>query len=179
MKTSRAHALPLTRSRLPILLLAGILVLAAVAVARSAAGSAGDGGDVTGTYVATLPDRAEILQLHRDGTAGMTLSDQVTSGAGGFIFSDSFGSWRRSGPRRVEARMVNLNFDVTGPAATYSGAAVVDYVLEFEPGFDAFAASCDGAIFAPGDDPLDPASIPVATFDCAYLAGFLYQRVAP
>ncbi len=134
------------------------------------------GGDLAGTYIATLPERAEILQLHRDGTAGMTLSDQVTFGAGGFTFSDSFGSWKRSGPRRVVARMVNLNFDITGPP-TYSGAAVVDYVLEFGPDFRTFAASCRGKIFPTGQDPFDPASTPFAEFDCAYLDGFLYQRV--
>jgi hypothetical protein len=75
--------------------------------------------------------------------------------------------------------MVNLNFDVTGPAATYSGAAVVDYELRFGPRADTFAASCEGAIFPPGVDPLDPASVPVATFDCSYLDGFLYHRVEP
>jgi hypothetical protein len=133
-------------------------------------------GDLAGTYIATLPERAEILQLHRDGTAEMTLSDQVTFGAEGFTFSDSLGSWKRSGPRRVVARMVNLNFDVTGPP-TYTGAAVVDYVLEFGPHFRTFAASCQGKIFATGQDPFDPNSTPFATFDCAYLNGFLYQRV--
>jgi hypothetical protein len=67
-----------------------------------------------GTYMATLPQRAEILQLHQDGTASITLSDEVTAGAGGFTFSDSFGSWKVSGPRTLTARFVNLNFDVTG-----------------------------------------------------------------
>ncbi|HEX4952409.1 MAG TPA: hypothetical protein VF017_03305 [Thermoanaerobaculia bacterium] len=135
------------------------------------------GGDYAGTYIATLPERAEILQLHADGTADMTLSDQVTSGAGGFTFSDSLGSWKRTGPRRLAARFVNLNFDVTAPAATYSGAAVVDYVLEFAPNRRTFAASCQGRIFPPGEDPFDPASTPVTTFDCAYLDGYLYRRV--
>ena len=133
--------------------------------------------DLAGTYIATLPERAEILQLRRDGTAEMTLSDQVTSGAGGFTFSDSLGSWERTGPRKLAARMVNLNFDVTGPAATYSGAAVVDYVLQFAPDFRTFTASCQGRIFQTGDDPLDPDSVPVTEFDCAYLEGFHYQRV--
>jgi hypothetical protein len=169
----------MTRSRLPVYLLAAALLASIAAVAHAAPGGSGHGGDVAGTYIATLPDRAEILQLNRGGTAGMTLSDQVTSGAGGFTFSDSYGSWRRSGPRRVSLRMVNLNFDVTGPAATYSGAAVVDYELRFGPRADTFAASCEGAIFPPGVDPLDPASVPVATFDCSYLDGFLYHRVEP
>lgn len=167
----------MTRSRVLIHLVATTLLISLVVVTQSAAaGSRGD-GDVAGTYVATLPDRAEILQLHRDGTAGMTLSDQVTSGAGGFTFSDSYGTWERTGPRRVSARMVNLNFDVTGPDATYSGAAVVDYVLQFGPHMRGFAASCQGRIFPPGVDPLDPDSVPVADFDCSYLDGYTYRRV--
>lgn len=69
------------------------------------------------------------------------------------------------------------SFDVTGPAATYSGAAVVDYVLQFAPGLRTFAASCRGKIFPPGQDPLDPGSTPVAEFDCAYLDGYHYRQV--
>lgn len=145
--------------------------------ARLAAEASDHGGGFAGTYIATLPERAEILQLQQDGTAGITLSDQVTSGAGGFTFSDSLGSWKRTGPRRLVARFVNLNFDVTAPAATYSGAAVVDYVLQFAPNLRTFAASCQGKIFPPGEDPFDPGSVPVTTFDCAYLDGFLYRRV--
>jgi hypothetical protein len=167
------------RSRFGLLLLAALVLTATAAVAPGAVRDAGHRGDVSGTYLATLPDRAEILTLHRDGTAGMTLSDQVTAGAGGFTFSDSYGSWRRTGRRTIAARMVNLNFDLTGPAATYSGAAVVDYVLELGPGPGRFAASCEGAIYATGIDPLDPASVPDVTFDCAYLDGFLYRRVPP
>jgi hypothetical protein len=53
----------------------------------------------------------------------------------------------------------------------------VDYVLLFSADRQTFEASCAGKIYAPGDDPLDPASIPVAEFDCAYLDGYLYQRV--
>lgn len=156
--------------------LLSLLVLLSVGTSL-AAESPDHGGDLAGTYIATLPERAEILQLRRDGTAEITLSDQVTSGAGGFTFSDSLGSWKRVGPRRLGARFVNLNFDVTGPAATYSGAAVVDYVLVFAPNRRTFAASCQGKIFATGVDPFDPASTPVTTFDCAYLDGYLYQRV--
>jgi hypothetical protein len=52
------------------------------------ADSPGKKEDFAGNYFASLPERAEILQLHQDGTAGMTLSDEVTAGAGGFTFSD-------------------------------------------------------------------------------------------
>ena len=115
------------RSRL--LSIAGLILLGA---GFAAAEPPAPGADYTGTYIATLPERAEILQLHRDGTAEITLSDQVTAGAGGFTFSDSFGSWKIAGPRTLTARFVNLNFDVTGTPA-YTGAAVVDYTLQFAP----------------------------------------------
>lgn len=146
-------------------------------VAASAPSAASEGAGLAGTYVVTFPDRSEILQLHQGGTAELILSEQVTSGAGGFTFDDSLGSWKSTGPRRAVARFVNHNFDVTGPAATYSGIAVVDYSFQFSQSHDAIAASCLGKIFAAGDDPLDPTSIPVVGFDCAYLEGFLYHKI--
>jgi hypothetical protein len=141
--------------------------------------AAADGrrGDFTGTYIASLPDRAEILQLHQDGTAEITLSDQVTAGAGGFTFSDSLGSWKVAGPRRLTARFLNLNFDLTGPFTTFSGTAVVDYVFQFGANFRTIAVTCSGKIFPPGQDPFSPSSTPVVAFDCSYLDGFLYQRM--
>lgn len=157
----------------PLLLLLGLFTVAS----GFAAETPKKGGGFTGTYIASLPERAEILQIHRDGTAEITLSDQVTAGAGGFSFSDSWGSWKRVAPRRVVARFVNLNFDLTGPAATYSGAAVVDYVLQFAPDFRTINVSCQGKIYPAGQDPLDPAATPVVDFDCAYLEGYLYRRV--
>lgn len=152
----------------------GLALLTMGGGARDAEAS---GADFSGTYVCSLPERAEIMTIQRDGTATMTLSDQVTFGAGGFTFSDSLGAWRVTGPNEVSIRMTNLNFDLTGAAPAFSGIAVVDYSLHFSQGKDTFTASCDGAIFAPGDDPLSPASTPVATFDCAYLAPFQYRRV--
>lgn len=136
----------------------------------------GRGAGFAGTYIATLPERAEILQIHRDGTAEITLSDQVTAGAGGFTFSDSFGSWKVTGPRKLSARFVNLNFDVTG-VPSYTGAAVVDYTLQFAPTFQTFTASCQGKIYPTGQDPFAPGAVPVVEFDCAYLDGYLYKRV--
>lgn len=153
-----------------------ILVPLALCASLAAAEAPGGGSGFTGTYIATLPERAEILQLHRDGTAEITLSDQVTAGAGGFTFSDSFGSWKVAGPRTLTARFVNLNFDVTGIPA-YTGAAVVDYTLQFAPTFQTFSASCQGKIYPTGQDPFDPGSTPSVEFDCAYLDGYLYRRV--
>ncbi len=155
-----------------------LLTIAALLLAGSLAAEApGHGADLAGTYMATLPTRAEILQLHRDGTAEITLSDEVTSGAGGFTFSDSFGSWKTAGPRTLTARFLNLNFDVSGPAAAYTGAAVVDYTFRFAPDRQSFAASCQGRIYATGQDPFAPGAVPVTTFDCSYLNGYLYKRM--
>jgi len=153
-----------------------LTIPALLALAAIPALADGGSGNYTGTYIASLPQRAEILQLHGDGTALITLSDEVTSGAGGFTFSDSLGSWKVAGPRRLTARYLNLNFDVTGPP-TFSGTAVVDYVYQFSANFKTIAASCQGKIFAPGVDSFNPASVPVTTFDCSYLNGFLYQRM--
>lgn len=168
MAISRTHGMAAA-------LLGGVALIAALG--RGAFADPG-GADFSGTYVASLPERAEIMHLHRDGTAGMTLSDQVTSGAGGFTFSDSLGSWRATGANRVSIRMLNLNFDLTGSAPAFSGIAVVDYTLHFAPGKDTFTASCQGKIFATGDDPLDPSSVPVTEFDCAYLNGYHYSRAS-
>ncbi|MFT3771832.1 MAG: hypothetical protein QM820_41015 [Minicystis sp.] len=152
--------------------------LCAIGVAGAAADRAlaGPGNDFSGTYLASLAERAEIMNLHRDGTATITLSDQVTSGAGGFTFSDSFGSWKQIGSRKLAARFVNLNFDISG-TPTFTGTAVVDYVLEFAPGLDTFAGSCQGKIYPTGQDPFAPGAVPDVEFDCAYLTGNPYRRV--
>lgn len=156
--------------------LLAILAPLALSASLAAADAPGGGSGFAGTYIATLPERAEILQIHRDGTAEITLSDQVTAGAGGFTFSDSFGSWKVTGPRKLSARFVNLNFDITG-VPSYTGAAVVDYVLQFAPAFQTFTASCQGKIYPTGQDPFAPGSTPYVEFDCAYLDGYLYKRV--
>lgn len=157
--------------------LSSILCLLTLGASVALADPPGKASDFSGTYLASLPDRAEILQLHQDGTAEITLSDQVTAGAGGFTFSDSLGSWKVSGPRRLTARFLNLNFDVTGPAATFSGTAVVDYVYQFADNLRTMAASCQGKIFPAGQDPFNPHATPVVQFDCSYLNGFLYKRM--
>jgi len=156
--------------------LLSMLSLLALGTTLAAADPPGKKENFTGNFFASLPERAEILQLHQDGTAGMTLSDEVTSGAGGFTFSDSYGSWKITGPRKVSARFLNLNFDVTGPPA-YTGVAVVDYTLLFAADFRTFSASCQGKIYPTGQDPFAPGATPAVQFDCAYLNGFLYQRV--
>src|SRR5215470_8215889 len=149
----------------------GTLALLTLGTSLVAAEPPAGGDDFAGTYLASLPDRAEILNLHRDGTAEITLSDQVTAGAGGLTFSDSLGSWKVAGPRKLTARYLNLNFAGT----SFSGTAVVDYVYQFGEDLGTIAASCQGRIFPPGVDPFNPSSVPVVTFDCSYLAGHPYQ----
>lgn len=156
--------------------LLSILALLTLGTIPAAADPPGKAKNFAGNYFASLPERAETLQLHEDGTAGQTLSDQVTAGAGGFTFSDSYGSWKITGPRQVFVRFLNLNFDITGPPA-YIGVAVVDYTLQFARDFRTFSASCQGKIYPTGQDPFAPGSTPVVEFDCAYMNGYLYKRV--
>ncbi|HEV2846739.1 MAG TPA: hypothetical protein VG477_17930 [Thermoanaerobaculia bacterium] len=160
----------------PLLILTLILALFTLGTIPAKADPPGKMNDFAGSYFAGLPERAEVLQLHEDGTAGQNLSDQVTSGAGGFTFADSVGSWKITGPRTVFLRFLNLNFDVSG-VPTYIGVAVVDYTLQFAPDFRTFSASCLGKIYPTGQDPFAPGSTPIVEFDCAYLNGYLYQRV--
>ncbi len=135
--------------------------------------SRANANDFAGTYLASLPTRAEILQLHADGTAEIILSDQVTAGAGGFTFSNSLGSWKVAGPRQLTARYLDLDFAGT----SFSGTAVVDYVYHFGADFLTIDTSCQGKIFAPGVEPFNPSSVPYVTFDCSYLTGHPYQRM--
>ncbi len=144
----------------------------------AAADTAGGNNNFTGTYFTSpTPPAAEILQIHGDGTAILTTSDQVTVGAGGLTFSDSIGSWKAIGGRRLAARFLNLNFAGTIPSATFAGTAVVDYVYQFSSNFSTINVTCEGKIFAPGVDPLNPTSIPFITFDCSNLTGHPYRRV--
>lgn len=154
-----------------------VSLLSAVVAGRAFADGPAEGADFAGTYYASLPERAEILHLNAGGTAGITLSDQVTSGAGGFTFSDSMGSWRATGPRHVKARFMNLNFDLTGVAPAYTGFAVVDYDFDFAHDKKTFQASCQGKIYATGQDPFAPGATPLVEFDCAYMDGFPYRKV--
>jgi hypothetical protein len=158
--------------------LLSILGLLAFGANIAAADSPGNHDDFTGTYFTSpTPPAAEILQIHSDGTAILTTSDQVTVGAGGLTFSDSIGSWRAIGGRKLSARFLNLNFAGTIPAATFAGTAVVDYVYQFSSNFNTITVTCDGKIFAPGVDPLNPSSTPFITFDCSNLSGHPYRRV--
>lgn len=158
--------------------LLSILGLLTLGAHVAAAAPAGNDDHFTGTYFTSpTPPAAEILQIHSDGTAILTTSDQVTVGAGGLTFSDSIGSWRALGGRKLSARFLNLNFAGTIPAAAYAGAAVVDYIYQFSSNFNTITVTCDGKIFAPGIDPLNPASTPFITFDCTNLSGHPYHRV--
>ena|SRR5436305_11060097 len=155
----------------------GVLALGANV---AAADQPGNHADFTGTYFTSpTPPAAEILQIHSDGTAILTTSDQVTVGAGGLTFSDSIGSWRAIGQRRLSARFLNLNFAGVVPSATFAGTAVVDYIYTFAANFNTITVTCQGKIFAPDVDPLDPSSTPFITFDCSNLNGHPYRRVQP
>ncbi len=161
------------------LLLAGVVVL--FCQPFQPAQASGDGlfaAKVNGTYLATLTDESQVFQLDANGNIEQILSFQVEAGALGFSFTNSLGKWKRSGLKQASAKVVNFNFDNT---PDFTGTAVVDYTLDFSNDFSSFQASCSGFIYAPGVDPLDPASnpIPVSDIDCDNLAGVDFKKIEP
>ena len=67
-------------------------------------------------------------------------------------FSNTFGSYKRTGKREITATTVDLSFE-TGDG-TFIGVASATYVLKFNREFQTANVTCEGAIFEPGVNPL-------------------------
>ena len=127
----------------------------------------GDLGDkIAGTYLAVLDDGAQMLQISQDGNLSFILSVQFTSaGVLDESFSDTLGSWKKTGKREVTARTVDLAFkNGTG----FVGVAAATYVIKFDKQFETGTVTCQGNIFPPGVDPFHPEAnpIPDSEFTC-------------
>ena len=73
-------------------------------------------------------------------------------------FSTLQGVWQRTGRRRIAVKALDLDFDD-------DAVAVVNFVIDFEPGFRALSGELDGALFADDVDPLDPDDDPILEFE--------------
>ncbi|HXV65310.1 MAG TPA: hypothetical protein VEK15_31735, partial [Vicinamibacteria bacterium] len=88
------------------------------------------GERVAGTYLSNGGDDAVILQLGRDGNVTVILSEQFLSlGVIGESFSDTLGTWKRAGNRKIVASSVNIAFD----GEIFVGVAAAKYVISFDP----------------------------------------------
>ena len=135
----------------------------------------GLGDKIAGTYLAVMADRSQVLQISQDGNLSFILSIQFSSsGVLGESFSDTLGSWKKTGQREITARTVDLAFQ-SGPGP-FVGTAAATYVIKFDQKFQTGIVTCQGRIFPPGVDPFHPGAIPItdSEFTCGQVE---YHRI--
>ena len=134
----------------------------------------GLGEKIAGTYLAVMVDGAQVLQISRDGNLSFIFSIQFSnSGVLGESFSDTLGSWKKTGQREITAGTVNLAFQ---SGSVFFGVAATTYVIKFDQKFQTGTVTCQGRIFPPGVDPFHPEAIPIANseFTCP---GIEFHRI--
>jgi hypothetical protein len=76
----------------------------------------GLGDKIAGTYLAVMENGAQVLQISQDGNLSFIFSIQFSPGGVlGESFSDTLGSWKKTGQREITAGTVNLSFQSFGP----------------------------------------------------------------
>ena len=127
----------------------------------------GLGGKIAGTYLAVMENGAQVLQISQDGNLSFIFSTQFSPGGVlGESFSDTLGSWKKTGQREITAGTVNLTFQNFGPG--FIGVAATTYVIKFDQKFQTGTVSCQGRIFPRGVDPFQRGATPIANseFTC-------------
>ena len=112
-----------------------ILAFLALAACRgqvnpAADNEAGISKQIAGTYLGVQKDAAQILQISEDGNLSVILSIQFSGGAAGLRFSNSLGSWKKTGKREITAKVVDLDFRPED--GTFAGVAAATYVIKFD-----------------------------------------------
>ena len=138
---------------------------------------AGLGDKVAGTYLAVTANGATILQISGDGNLTSILSIQFTGGGViGESFSNTLGSWKKTGTREITATTLDLNFQ-SGPV--FIGVAATTNIMNFDQKFQTGTMTCQGRIFPPGVDPFQSGAkpIPNSEFTCGGPQGVEFHRV--
>ena len=138
---------------------------------------AGLGDKVAGTYLAVTVNGATILQISRDGNLSSILSIQFTGGGViGESFSNTLGSWKKSGTREITATTVDLNFQ---SGAGFIGVAATTNIMKFDQKFQTGTMTCQGRIFPPGVDPFKLGANPIldSEFTCGGPQGIEFHRI--
>jgi hypothetical protein len=152
---------------------AAVALIAMTTVLVSAQGRAladqegGLGDKIAGTYLAVMETGAQVLQISQDGNLSFIFSIQFsTGGVLGESFSDTLGSWKKTGQREITAGTVNLSFQNFGPG--FIGVAATTYVIKFDQKFQTGTVTCQGRIFPRGVEPFHRGAIPIANseFTC-------------
>ncbi len=163
-----------TIHRLPIFItVVALTVLATFLISGQVSPSLADdegglGKKSAGTYLAVQDDAAQILQISEDGNLSVIFSIQFSGGALDNLFSETLGSWKKTGKREITARTVSLNFERGD--GTFVGVATATFLIKFDKKFQTANVTCEGAVFPPGVNPiLDPEQIPLVEFTCGDL----------
>ena len=129
-----------------------------------------------GTYLAVVNDEATIMQINQDGNLNLIFSNQFGGGVLSDPFSNTLGSWKRSGLRELTATAVDITFESDGGDCV--GVAAATYIIKFDRRFQAARGTCEGAIFAPGVNPFLPGTEPISGsgFTCRK-EGLIFHRI--
>jgi hypothetical protein len=160
---------------------ASVAVVALIALSSPAKGlaSADDKGDlgdkIAGTYLAVSEDGAQVLQIGRDGDLSVIISFQFTSGGVlGDSFSNTLGSWNKTGKREITAGTANLAFR---SGIGFVGVGAATYVIEFDRRFKTATVTYEGAIFSPGVNPFGADAEPIAGSGFTCRPGSEFHRI--
>ena len=136
---------------------------------------AGLGDKIAGTYLAVMVDGAQVLQISQDGNLSFIFSIQFSSsGVLGESFSDTLGSWKKTGQREITAETVDLAFQ---SGSGFFGVAATTYVIKFDQKFQTGTVTCQGRIFPRGVDPFHPGAIPIANSEFTCGQGIEFHRI--
>jgi len=163
---------------LSVLLVSGLppLVVFGQASPSSVFDFGGLGKTSASTYLSIADDGATILQINRDGNLSLIVSSQFKGGVLSDPFSNTLGSWKRSGLRELTATSVDITFESDG--GDFVGVAAATYFIKFDKWFQSARVTCGGAIFAPGVNPFAPGAEPISgsEFTCGE-EGLLFHRL--
>jgi hypothetical protein len=163
---------------MPVLLIAALATFFVVGPASPtfAFDLGGLGKKSAGTYLAIQNDEVTILQIHQDGCLSLINSFQFEGGVLGDPFSNTLGSWKRSGLRELTATAVDITFK--SESGNFVGVAAATYLIKFDKWFQSARVTCEGAIFAPGVNPFSPGAEPISgsEFTCGE-EGLLFHRL--
>ncbi len=166
------HRLPIFIAVLALIALATFLISGQVSPSL-ADDEGGLGKKSAGTYLAVQDDAAQTLQISEDGNLSVSFSIQFSGGALGNLFSDTVGSWKKTGKREITARTVDLNFE--SGDGTFVGVATSTYLIKFDKKFQTANVTCEGALFDPKVNPIRDSDAPMFEFTCGDLE---FDRVA-
>lgn len=83
-----------------------------------------------------------------------------------FGFSDQQGVWKKTGYREVTAKV--LDFDHDPQTEEPTGVARLRFVMTFNANLNEVSGEFSGTLFTLEQNPLDPAEIPIGSFDASF-----------